>query len=359
MEGSGRWSQVESDYNLTFFTNTSSLSCQQVQHETGNPLQISTTAKEIFRYFQLAYFLAILPLGVLMNTLVIVLVCKFKQLRTVTFYLSLQVIVVDLLNVIILLPSSTANAIHKRNIFLHFCSILGVTVFFFRAVRTLIMTVLITDRFCSVFMPYWYPRNRVKLSITLSLAAWITSLVLSMIPSFQILDCYSFQHYIWTCTMSAGCRHQRACTVFNTATIVCMRVTNITGIVLYFMMYCKARKIRNKVEDVSSLESAQARIERQRSERHANVTFLLLFVALIGVSFPASLFNQARNLRNVSAAIEEISLESTVQFLSALTQTLHSLLVVIDPVVILRHQDAKEVMLRWSKKLKNYVQNKT
>ena len=349
MEGSGNWQRVESGTDTVNIS--SSLSCQEIQYEEGITLQLSATVVDTLRYSQIIYFLATLPLGVIMNTLVIVLVTKFKKLKTATFYLALQVIIVDLIHVIILLPSSTANAIAKTNVFSHYCSILGAVVFFLRSVRTFIMTVLVIDRFCSVFMPFWYPRHRVKKTVTLSLVAWIIAIVLSIIPSSKLLDCYSFQQYTWTCTMSVGCTHQQACTIYNTSTVIFMRVTNILALMLYLTMYCKARKLRNRVEDIS-LQSSEARLERERQERRANITFFLLFVALIGVSFPASLANQAMNLQQISEAIRNISLDFTFQFLTVVTQTLHSVLVIIDPIVILRDKDAKEVLLKCIRKLR-------
>ena len=354
MEGSGAWQSnhlFESGHDYTSEGNSSSpLSCLEIQHEVGIPLHLSATVADILRYSQIVYFLITLPLGVFMNTLVIILVAKFKKLKTATFYLALQVILVDLLNAAILLTSSTANAITKRNLFSHYCSILGVVVFFLRSVRTFIMTVLVIDRFCSVFMPFWYPRNRVKKTVTLSLLAWITALVLSVIPSSKLLDCYSFQQYTWTCTMSIGCTHQRACTVYNTSAVVFMQAINITGLMLYLTLYIKAKKLQNRIVD-SSLQDSEAQLERGRQERRANTTFFLLFVALIGVSFPALFFNQAMNLQQISTTILKISMDIIFQFLTVIAQTLHSVLVIIDPVVILRDKDAKEVLLKCIRKL--------
>ena len=355
MEGSGAWllssDLAESGYGSYTENSSSRLSCLEIQHEVGIPLPVSVEVADVLRSFQIIYFLIILLLGVLMNTLVIVLVAKFKKLKTVTFYLALQVIVVDLLNAAILLPTSTANAIAKYNVFSHYCSILGVVVFFLRSVRTFIMTVLVIDRFCSVFMPFWYPKIRVKKLVTLSLFAWITALVLSVIPCSRFLDCYSFQQYTWTCTMSVGCTFQKACTIYNISTIIFMRVLNILAILLYLMLYFKARKLQNRIKD-SSLQNLEARLERQRQEDRANLTFFLLFVALIGVSFPATFFNQAMNLQQVSTTILNVSKGVVFQFLTVVAQTLHSLLVIIDPVVILRDKDAKEVMMKCISKIK-------
>jgi hypothetical protein len=151
--------------------------------------------------------------------------------------------------------------------------------------------------------------------------------------------------------MSAGCTQQKACTIYNISTVISMRVMNISAVVLYLMLYCKARKLRNRIQD-SSLQNSAAKVERERQERRANMTFFLLFVALAGVSFPATLFNQAMNLQQISATIRNVSMNIYFQLVTVVAQTLHSALVIIDPVVILRDKDAKEVMMKCIRKFK-------
>ena len=279
MEGLGTWSphvlagNGSKEDNLTIADNVTSpnLTCQEIQTEVGVPLQLSASVAGILRYSQIVYFIAILLFGVLMNAFVIVLVARFKRLKNATFYLALQVIVVDLINALIIFPSSAANAAAKRNVFIPLCSTLGFVILFLQATRTFIMFVLVVDRFCSVFMPYWYPRCRVRVIVTLSLAAWIVALLMSLLPTALLLDCYGFQHYTWGCALTAGCKHQRACQSYSTLTIILMRISNIVALIMYLCLYCKARKLRNRVDDVQ--QSTGGRAERQRQERRANVTF--------------------------------------------------------------------------------------
>ena len=365
MEDPGTWPPdllAGSGYNLTTTANVSTvLTCQQVQNEVGVPLQLSAAVGDILRYSQVAYFLVSLLLGVLMNSLVIALVVRFKRLKTAMFYLALQVIIVDLINALIIFPSSTANAIAKRNVFTHLCSALGFAIFFLRAIRTLIMSVLVIDRFCSIFMPYWYPRRQVKVIVTLSLVAWIAALVMSTIPIAWLLDCYGFQHYTWACGLSVGCKHQRACPFYSTITVILMRTSNIVALLLYLVMYCKARKLRNRVADISQFQqSTDARAERQGQECRANVTFFLLFLALIGVSFPSFFFTQVSNLLQISPTVRAIhaNIGSSFQVFAVITRTLNTLLVIMDPIVIIRDRDAREVILNCITKLKTKVKQR-
>ena len=341
--------------------NSSSISCQELQLVKGIPLPLSSTITNVLRYSQIVYFLATLPLSVFLNSLVIVLVAKFKKLKTVTFYLALQVIIVDLLNAIIFFPSATVNAITRRDIFADLCSLLGFAIFFLRSLRTIIMTVLVIDRFCSVFMPYSYPKYRVKTTITLSLVAWITSLVLSLIPTTPLLDCYGFQQFTWACTPTAGCKHQKACLLFDSITVIILQLSNFVALLLYFILYCKARKIRNRINVVpqpqDSTES-DARVERQKQERRANITFFLLFLALLGVAFPHFLFFEFSRLAHTSVNVDTIELgETNIQIVVVICRTLYTLLVVVDPLVILRDRDARDLIKTTIAKLKRNIQH--
>ena len=340
--------------------NGDNITCRELQLEKGIPLPLSHMITNALRYSQIVYFLATLPLSVFMNTLVIVLVAKFKTLKTVTFYLALQVIVVDLLNAIILFPSATVNAIARRNIFADLCSFLGFAIFFLRSLRTIIMTVLVIDRFCSVFMPYSYPKYRVKTTVTLSLVAWITTLVLSLIPTTLLLDCYGFQQFTWACTPTAGCKYQKACLLFDSITVILLQLSNFVALLLYFILYCKARRIRNRIniapQPQDSTESDR-RTERQKQERRANITFFLLFLALLGVSFPHFLFFEFSRLGHTTVNVDTIDLSKTnIQIVVVICRTLYTLLVVVDPLVILRDRDARELIKTTIAKVKRKIQ---
>ena len=364
MDGSSAtWSQTGSGnyYNMYSDDNSSNVSCKQIQLEQGIPLPLSSMITDVLRYSQIIYFLTILPLGVFMNTLVIVLVARFKRLKTVTFYLALQIIIVDLLNAIIFFPSATANAIAKRDIFIDLCSFLGFAVFFFRSLRTIIMTVLVIDRFFSVFMPYWYPKCRVKLSLTLSLVAWVTALVLSLIPTTPLLDCYGFQQFTWACTPTTGCKYQRACLLFDSVTVILLQLSNMVALLLYFILYCKARKLRNRVDISPQLQDgtdSNLRVEQQKQERRANMTFLLLFLALLGVSFPMFLFFEFSRLAHTIINMDTMDLNSIFQIVVVISRTLYTLLVVVDPLVILRDRDAREVMMATITSIKRKIQRR-
>ena len=362
MAGSGVWSMDGSgQYMYDFYSdaNSSNISCKELQLERGIPLPLSPTITDALRYSQIVYFLITLPLGVFMNTLVIVLVAKFKKLRNATFYLALQVIIVDLINAVIFFPTATVNAMARRDIFADLCSFLGFMIFFLRSLRTIIMTVLVIDRFCSVFMPYSYPKYQVKTTITLSLVAWITALVLSLIPTTPLLDCYGFQQFTWACTPTAGCKYKTACLLFDSITVILLQLSNAVALLLYLILYCKARKFRNRVNIAPQIEdssNSNPRAERQKQERRANVTFFLLFLALLGVSFPHFLFFEFSRLAHTIVNVDTLELGNTnIQIVVVICRTLYTLLIVVDPLVILRDRDTRDLMKAAIAKIKRKI----
>ena len=76
----------------------------------------------------------------------------------------------------------------------YMCIIVGFVTFNAITVRTILMLVLTLDRFLSVFAPFFYPRHEYKITISLSIVAWVVSLLFSIIALPGLLDCYAFSH---------------------------------------------------------------------------------------------------------------------------------------------------------------------
>lgn len=315
--------------------------------EEGIPLPLTPTAADILRHLQIAYFLTAFPVSIVMNSLVIILVIQFKRLRTVTFLLALQIIVVDMVCAIVIFPTSVINAIAKKDIFKDICPLVGFSIFFLTALRTILMSVLVVDRFLSVFMAYLYPKFRVKVTTTTSVIAWGISLIISLVPTARQLDCYGFQQYTWTCTQTAGCKNQTVCLLYDSVVVIILHLSNMAALLLYLILYCKARQLRNRVDVTphSQQDGSVARAERQRQERKANVTFFLLFLSLLGISFPNFLFYEFSQLGHTSIGDYSADAEPNFHVVIAISRTLYTLLLIIDPLVIIRDRDAREAIM--------------
>ena len=159
---------------------TSLLICQQ-RHDLGNPLPLSTTTANALRYIQITFYIICYPTAFLLNALVIFIIARYKQLHTTTFYFALQIIAANLANITVYSPYSTANAIANRDVFARICPVMGFLISFFQSI---LMFVLVVDRFCLIFLPFWYSRHRVKVIIPLSIVGWMLALVLSLTNTY-------------------------------------------------------------------------------------------------------------------------------------------------------------------------------
>ena len=331
------------------------LTCAQQQYEFGSPLPIPTNVANVLRYIQVAYYVICLPFGVLLNLFVTVIILRNKNLQNVTFILALQVCVGDMINAAIVFPTSAANAIADRYVFTGFCTTIGFAVFYLRIVRIYLMLVLVLDRFCSVFMPFWYQRNKMKVVVPLSLGAWSWAFIIAIIPVRGILDCYSFQRNTWACVPTNGCRNRNACSTYNSTSIALSNVCNITGLVLYSILFYKAKKLRNGIalapqNNTDSAGEREAAAEKLKRERRANITFFVLFLALVGVALPPFIFFVVG--RPIITALGVVPHPAYI-VAGVIGRASYPLLTIMDPIVVMRNKDFKEAMrkaMNWVKK---------
>ena len=330
------------------------LTCEQRQMEFGFPLPLAPNIAVVLRYMQITFYFVCLPFGVFLNLFVTVLILQNKKLQNVPFFLALQVCAGDLFNAAIIFPTSAANAIADRYVFTGFCTTIGFAVFYLRIVRIYLMLVLVLDRFCNVFMPFWYQRNKIKVIVPLSLAAWIWGFIISIIPVRGILDCYGFQRNTWACVPTTGCLYRKACSIYNSTSIALSNVCNIAGLVLYTVLFCKAKKLQKKVDiaslvDGSSEDDREVKAQKLKRERRANVTFFILFLALVGVNIlPFTFFVIGRPVFTSLGIVPP----PAYVVIGVISRSLFPLLTIMDPIVVMRNEDFKEVVRKLFKRFR-------
>ena len=338
--------------------NTTSLSCREIQ-ERGFPLPLEQTTADLIRSLQVCYFIVSLLVGTGLNVFLIVIIIRYKRLHTITLRCALQIIVVDLAHAVIIYPSSATNAIAGTLVFRGLCSVLGFIITLFRIARAMLMTMLMVDKFCTVYLPFWYNRNRVKMVVITSLMSWVVSILVALVAVSGLLDCYTFQQFTWACQLGEGCANRVACTTFRTILTTTMTVGLFIAFLLYAALILKARKIRNRiatttngVEGVSN-GSIAARKMAQRDrvrERRANTTFFILFLSLVGVSFFPYLFFTFGNI-----ALDSLNLNPPPPayiILAIIARSPYVSLIIWDPIVILRNGEVREVVTSIKAKLK-------
>ena len=359
LDASGAWSvdyYSGSGTEMLFEDNETSLTCER-QLVEGFPFPAAVTTANVIRYIQVVYYIITFPIGVLLNTFVVFIIIRFQQLHNITFYLALQITVTNLINAVIIFPSSAANAIANRFIFTGMCPFLGFIITFLRVARNIQMFVLVADRFFVIFMPFWYSRHRVRVVIPMSIGGWMISMVLALIPLRGLLGCYGFQRFTWSCLLRDGCTHKAACASHRTFVTTFTNIGTFLAFLLYLALLCKARKLRNRVE-VSHLhkEGGQSRAilkRKQKSERRANTTFLIMFVALVGVSFPSYMFFSVGNAVLGSLGITRPPPAYAVA--AAISRSMFVLIIVLDPLVVMRNSDVNVVVKTIIAKLRGTV----
>ena len=311
--------------------------------EEGSPLPVSMTTANVLRYIQAVYYMICFLTAVLLNMFVIIIVVRFKQLHTLIFWFSLQIIIVDLINAIIIFPQSAANAIADKFIFTGLCTLFGFFISFFRFARNTLMFVLVVDRFSAIFLPFRYNQHRLKAIIILSIIAWTLTMIFILIAAS--LGCYQFQRLTWTCSLGIGCENTGFCTVYGAVFIAVVNITAFLSFLLYLALLCKAKKLRNRVvASQSGCDSVVVReIEKRKrkSERRGNTTFFILFTAIIGVTIPTYLLII---FGDTALYFLEATPPSAYTFVVVLLRGTPNLITILDPIVIMRNQDVRDVI---------------
>ena len=241
---------MEGNYTPYNATQPSPLSCEE-RRLLGGPMPLSPTANLAFRCIQAVMFIIGFPIGLLLNTFVIVLVAMVKKLHQTSFYLALQVILVDLLITLIQFPTTLVNVIANGWVFGRAgCPLIGFLLFTLRNMRNFLMFVFVTDRLLTVFAPFWYYKryHRKAVVIPLSVAAWVFAIIYGLIPMPFFLNCHQYNKIAWGCTVSKGCTYPEVCDAYKNASVV---LSNIIGgfipLVMYIILYYKARQLKKKM----------------------------------------------------------------------------------------------------------------
>ena len=334
--------------NYTQVLNDSqSLTCEEYQVEFGSSVTFPVDPSKLLRSTQIFYYIVCFLVGVLLNLFLILLIIFQKKLHTMTFVLAVQILVSDLFSVLLFFPTAAANAIANYYVFTGLCTIIGFAFFFMRNARIYLMSVLVADRFSSVFMPFWYQRNRVKVVVVLSLGSWVLSLIIALVPIRGLLDCYSFLRETWACVPMKMCANRNDCSIYGYFMVALSQACNILILLLYLGLFFKARTLRNKVTTfVSGLteQDKAAAVKRLERERRANVTFFLMFLALAGVSIPVG-----KIILDILGVPQQSSLYTLTGIIG---WAIYHLLVIIDPIVMMRNGDFRQVLRDMLSRLK-------
>ncbi len=336
MWGSSSGSTVFNTTTTTDLSNNNTLTCaaRNIQGPIELPYSIALTIT--VRAIVFVYFFCIVMCGSSLNLLVIVLVAKYKKLQTSSFAIALQIVALDLL-MSLSLSNVLVTSVTNRWVFHEYlCAANGSVTFLAYTVRSYLMLVFVIDRFFLVFCPYFYPKHQFKVTASLFLVSWMFGIMQAIILLPGILDCYTFLPFFLVCGLAPKCSNQ--CSSFYRMIIGITGIpVTLTPVILYIVLYLKARrmKIQNEL------------VEKRKKEWKATITFFLMFITVFALLLPSSALNFA-----ISLSYRGQELPPAVFVLSLLAASSTHLLLLTDPIFILRNRDVKEVLSKIKVKIK-------
>ena len=269
--------------------------------------------------------------GLILNGFIVFLVLRYEELRRREFALVLQVVVTDLLSVVCFFPVViiTRHTGLWSSLGPSWCSVLGFIQVFTISFRYTAMFLLSLDRFCMVFFTFTYPLRGNRIITSVTILSWIMSLLIAIIPLF--IQCYGFSLYNGFCTVSTSCSK-----VCNTYRRLLDSVFYIAGAVLpiifYSLMFCRSKQLHKRVAITESKTLSD------ESNRRATATFSLLLVAFTGCVLPqfASFILLPLQSNHAEVYWDYVGLSATVLYT----------VVILDPLVIMKHQDLRKCAQR-------------
>ena len=302
----------------------------------------SITAILVVKSFRIVYFSLLFLAAVPLNSLLFFLVVRYKKLRTLSFAIALQVVVIDIaLAVFLCIPTIISTAATEWILGKEVCVLNGFFAFALILIRTELMFVFVIDRFLSVFFPYFYPRRKVKIAVGLSAFAWLfcTALCILMLPG--ILDCYTYATSFNVCISSSTCN--TGCSIFGFITFSSVGLpSSVLPTILFSALYCKARRVSKTLAPPVQAAGGDSEADKAyaKRERRATVTFFLLFVSVFGITVPSNIIAIA--VAQVSSNL--LDLPDLFFVIQAIAGAVASLYLMTDPIVLMRDRDVREVL---------------
>ena len=289
-------------------------------------------------------FLAIVAVGtILLNSYVLLLICKFKFLHYRSIIVCVSVVVADLLLGFTYLLPAMINASARDWVFgeLLGCIIIGYIVFYLLGVRWMVMGLIALDRFFYIIFPLSYIRWSKPFNIVLTILAWIVPL------SFHALTISGREGFDFRAGFShcaVNCEEDRVCS--NVVTVIFalqLVVGAILPIILYTIMYIYSRVKKREIQLGTQVgEERKGRrsiisMPATWSSRDLNAlfTFLLVFIVFLIANIPVYIVSILRPIN--TEVYSQIPL--WVHFIIV---DLFYILGVVDPIIIMRNRDFRK-----------------
>lgn len=293
------------------------------------------------RFGLILYHIFLYFVSIPLNALMVYLICKYKSLQTMSFVLILQVVIIDLVGALVLIPLTVISVgANKWLLGENMCIITGVVNYAIGFTRTEIMLCFVIDRFLQVHFAFSYPKYRLKTVCSLSVISLVAPIVLAAVPGF--FGCYSFAPSIGQCHLSFNCG--LICSVYRgIVSFLVILPSCVVPLFLYAGLFHKAKKINSRTAPASvAIPSLDP--DNNKREMRATLTFFLMFVALFAVTAPHAI------TYIIGTTIYYSSTPPLAfQIVEAIFANVVSLILILDPIVLMRNTDVKDeiVKIKW------------
>ncbi len=319
--------------NSTIFT-----TCAESAIHAINMTDLSLNADVGVRAVNVVLADVIFILGNFLNILTLILIVKYKELHSLSFAIAAQITICNTITATTFgFPAVISNILGRWTLGAYVCVICA----FFRhlcsAVRGILYFTFAFDRVNVVFFPFSYPRYSQRIVITMCILCWSLSLLVSLIPIPPLLDCYGLIKVRKDCLLNPRC--SKNCQTFVRMWVFLIYFPfSFLAIGLYAVLYLKGRKIRRK--EMKMIDRSHQTISD--SDWRALKTILILFSSFLSTSF----------FPLILTVIIEQAKGVDISFILVLMGILVHMVIVMDPIIILRNADARRACTRLASTLK-------
>ena len=336
------------------------------------PTRLPDSIHPVVDYVQASIVLITMVLAITMNGFVVFLIARHKVLHNMAFFLALQLIVPNLIFSVTVLPVMFVTAaLREWRLGPVMCQLLGSIHDMTITSRYLIIFVLTTDRVTSVFYPFFYSRYGAKVAICNSIIAWILTLIRSVTSLEGVLSCTKYLPVFKMCSGAPFC--SVVCRVHTvTSALILIIVGVVIPFILYAILFCKAKIIRYRFIHSIRIQETPPPVSVQNGDlenkpknavdklntntvtmdehnHRATVTFIILTSVIIGCALPPYVLYTAQNIVGRPPPLLII-----LQIIVG--RTFLYCLAVVDPIIILRNRDIRELFQRKKRRLASFNQ---
>ena len=147
---------MEGYFNMTA---NDTLTCTARNIQGPVELSFSPYIPLVARCLLVIYYMLFAFFGTVLNCFVFYLVCRYKELQTLSFIFAIQNIACNIIGSAVLVTISLVDVLANQWLLgEQMCILIGSLLRAINILRACFMAGLVLDRFCSVFLTYSYPR---------------------------------------------------------------------------------------------------------------------------------------------------------------------------------------------------------